>query len=1216
MIKPAEVVHTVGIVADIRTPQQLPASGHYGTYDTILEIEPMVSMIERAEDYRGKEKLQNLRQLENELMKHADPEQRTGEAPQPYGSCTRTNVDCNRNLEVPLPFKTEKQRTIVLQDKDLPETVVDPDEAPTNDNEWPNAENNGQDLIDPPTDKPPLPDAADLAVCLYCTQQYRRWYHDQFHCGESPFCTQECFNKHTDSQEGWKEWKLGKAWKFLTPIAVTIVDMEKVVEPSGQGQRTLRRSGSLPMVGASIDLPEGDQETRSTDPCTHSAMQTLHTHEEYDGDFLNFHPRKEEEVTKNVLQEMRSVKGLERADLGSAQLNSGQCNFVCLATREIHLQAEGGDLHEIAKHERSLYYAMGIHKDEVIKLSILYDKSVKAFIPPPGCVITTMKIGTFVIENRKDCLEEIGRIPTEEIQQRARFIKGALWNNSPAVENRASDSSVRFTDLAKALCKANEHWAKDIYMLVGIIWKTMKKNVIVTNLWDRGKLQLLPWTIRAVSGCSTTVEHDFDWSFARFDKHMLPKFGDTALSFVNRKTLVKIVLSCIAPQSLTSKAKFKDTTTYLHLLQRGANGEAVLDYKKYQGLALQDKPEFLITINLREAMKSGVIIGISPEPMDGTRNARLVTRQPIVWTAIEQVIELLGTKGQSTKTIFDKRFKFLRLSEKFPEHNEKTQLNNWTFIPELTTAVDAEAFFTQLRANDCPTGSYWICPEKEHFGLASGEEVKNKKGFNECIICGKSVEWENMDQVKTLMQDGAISVEGRETQAVIKETWEKLRLSKNFGNQLADSQTQSAAASSMAPVVAEDDTADTAAVTDSTTKPTEAKKKKKKKNKGKETKETTETDACTDVTDTTSVQQKQDKKEQQKKKDNARRIEIKLMEYQTGWDNNPEKRKEYSRQGMTRTSNYTVTGPWDAEFADSQPPSYLPLYVEKFVRETKRFQRQHTGNVTRIYPRFIALGDNPEKVKAMSDEEHLAYRKEHSSNIIEYYAAIWEDIQSNLDPSQNLRSLHFTNLGWSEFETGPPGQVEMEVYEDWLKDPQDPKFTTKESGMLQGMAMRKLHLPDPTATLQHEIEDEMNEARKKRKAEKKDDEQDEYMADVESEKSEKGNDTSDDNGNDDDDTPDAPASGIAGVKHTTHVSISDDNSEEDVIYEYDSLSEENEVSNNENQCDATNTAENAQDADIPVVSTWQARMTKNIKSAHDFWSTAQKDIEKRARIEG
>ena len=107
------------------------------------------------------------------------------------------------------------------------------------------------------------------------------------------------------------------------------------------------------------------------------------------------------------------------------------------------------------------------------------------------------------------------------------------------------------------------------------------------------------------------------------------------------------------------------------------------------------------------------------------------------------------------------------------------------------------------------------------------------------------------------------------------------------------------------------------------------------------------------------------------------------------------------------------------------------MYIDKFARETNRVRRQFIKHITKAqYPRFIALNDDPERVNAMTEEEHAEYRKLHADNMPEYYEALWEDIQKNPDSTTNLRALCFTNTGWSEFETGPPGEIEVEVWKN------------------------------------------------------------------------------------------------------------------------------------------------------------------------------------------
>ena len=215
-----------------------------------------------------------------------------------------------------------------------------------------------------------------------------------------------------------------------------------------------------------------------------------------------------------------------------------------------------------------------------------------------------MQIDTFIQENKKECLRDLDRESKEVIKERAALIKNILRHDTLAAMNRASDTSVRFSDLAKTLGELHEHWAKDHLKIVGIMWKEMKKDVVVTNIWDRKRHMLVPWAVRMTHGHTQGVRYNFDMTYARFDKHMLAKFGETAVIFVERRTLPKIVLSCLAPPTLTSVSRQGDTITFLHLLKTDADGGAVFDYRQYAGLALSEMPSHMITINLREAMKN------------------------------------------------------------------------------------------------------------------------------------------------------------------------------------------------------------------------------------------------------------------------------------------------------------------------------------------------------------------------------------------------------------------------------------------------------------------------------------------------------------------------------------------------------------------------------------------------------------------------------------
>ena len=103
----------------------------------------------------------------------------------------------------------------------------------------------------------------------------------------------------------------------------------------------------------------------------------------------------------------------------------------------------------------------------------------------------------------------------------------------------------------------------------------------------------------------------------------------------------------------------------------------------------------MITINLREAMKTDAIFGITPEPMGKTPNARLVTRQPLVWGTVEQVIQLNGIKGQRATAIYDKRFRHFHLSDRFQECTEASKSSTSKFTPELETTGEAEDFFSR-----------------------------------------------------------------------------------------------------------------------------------------------------------------------------------------------------------------------------------------------------------------------------------------------------------------------------------------------------------------------------------------------------------------------------------------------------------------------------------------------------------------------------------------
>ena len=63
VIKPACNTHLMGIIVDCRTPPTLPEGVKFGDFNPDLEIEPMASMIFRAEDYKGPEKQHDLRAL-------------------------------------------------------------------------------------------------------------------------------------------------------------------------------------------------------------------------------------------------------------------------------------------------------------------------------------------------------------------------------------------------------------------------------------------------------------------------------------------------------------------------------------------------------------------------------------------------------------------------------------------------------------------------------------------------------------------------------------------------------------------------------------------------------------------------------------------------------------------------------------------------------------------------------------------------------------------------------------------------------------------------------------------------------------------------------------------------------------------------------------------------------------------------------------------------